>query len=78
MFGKCFESVFESVGFENRKDICFEMEQVTRSNLPTQMSFLFIFFSFDTVVLPLIWQATISLDVSGMSVGHRIVMIAML
>ena len=40
--------------FENSKDY-FEMEQVTKSNLPTQMSLLFIFFSFDIVVLPLIW-----------------------
>ena len=40
---------------ENRKDSCFEVEQVTRGNLPTQMSFLFIFFSFDIVVLPVIW-----------------------
>ena len=33
----------------------FENEQATKSKLPTQMSFLFIFFSFDIVVLPLIW-----------------------
>ena len=58
-----FENVFQfckmfgnvCVCFEIFKDICFEMEQVTKSNLPTQMSFLFIFFSFDIVVLPLIW-----------------------
>ena len=50
---KMFESV--CVCFENSKDVCFEMEQVIRSNLPTQMSFLFIFLSFDNVVLPLIW-----------------------
>ena len=43
------------VCFENSKDICFEMEQVIKCKLPTQMSFLFIFFSFDIVVLPLIW-----------------------
>ena len=43
------------VCFENSKEVYFEMEQVTKSNLPTQMSFLFIFFSFDIVVLPLIW-----------------------
>ena len=43
------------VCFENCKDICFVVEQVTKSNLPTQMSLLFIFFSFDIVVLPLIW-----------------------
>ena len=41
--------------FESSKDSYFEMEQVTKSNLPTQMSFLFIFFSFDIIVLPLIW-----------------------
>ena len=52
-FVRCFESV--GVCFENSKDVCFEIEQVTKSNLPTQMSFLFIFFSFDIVVLPLIW-----------------------
>ena len=51
------EDVLESVCdyFENSKDICFEIEKVIRSNLPTQMSFLFILFSFDVVVLPLIW-----------------------
>ena len=43
------------VYFENSKDICFEMESVSKSNLPTQMSFLFIFFSFDIVVLSFIW-----------------------
>ena len=53
MFCKMFWNVCVFV-FENSKD-CFEMEQVTRSNLPTQMSFLFIFFSIDIVVLPLIW-----------------------
>ena len=53
MFVSCLEMcVFV---FENSKDSCFEMEQVTRSNIPTQMSFLFIFYSFDIVVLPLIW-----------------------
>ena len=57
-----FENVFNfvrclNVGdyFENSKDVCFEMDKVIRSNLPTQMSFLFISFSFDIVVLPLIW-----------------------
>ena len=50
MFWKCV-----GVCFENNKDICFKMEQVTKGNLPTQMSFLFIFFSFDSVVLPLTW-----------------------
>ena len=58
-----FENVFNFVRclemcvfvFENCKDVCFEIEQVTKSNLPTQMSFLFIFSSFDIVVLPLIW-----------------------
>ena len=34
MFGKCFGSVCDC--FENRKDVCFEIEQVTKSNLPTQ------------------------------------------
>ena len=48
-----FESV--SVCFENSKDVLFEIEQVIRSILPTQKSFLFIFFSFDIVILPLIW-----------------------
>ena len=43
------------VVLENSKDSCLEIEQVTRSNLPTQKSFLFIFFYFDTVVVPLIW-----------------------
>ena len=43
------------VCFENSKDICFKMEQLTKINLPTQMYFLFIFSSFDIVVLPLIW-----------------------
>ena len=49
--------MFESVSayFENSKDVCFEMEQVIRGILPTQNSFLFIFFSFDIVVLSLIW-----------------------
>ena len=32
--------------FENSKDGCLEIEQVTKSNLPTQISFLFIFYSF--------------------------------
>ena len=58
-----FENVFNvckmfgnvCVYFENSKDICFEMEQVIRSILPTQKSFMFIFFSFDIVLLPLIW-----------------------
>ena len=54
MFVRMFENVCVFV-FENSKDSCFGMEQVTRSNLPTQMSFLFIFYSFDIVVLPLIW-----------------------
>ena len=37
MFGKCFEDVLESVCdyFENSKDVYFEIEQVTKSNLPT-------------------------------------------
>ena len=53
MFVRCLKmGVFV---FETSKDVCFEMERVIRSNLPTQMSFLFIFFSFDIVVLPLIW-----------------------
>ena len=59
IFWKCFQvcKMYESVGdcFENSKDVCFEIEQVIRSILPTQKSFLFIFFSFDIVVLPLIW-----------------------
>ena len=44
MFSK-FVRYFESVGvcFENSKDVCFEMEQVIRSILTTQKSFLFIF-----------------------------------
>ena len=51
-FVRCFEMcVFV---FENNKD-CFEIEQVTRSYIPTQKSFLFIFFSFDIIILPLIW-----------------------
>ena len=52
-FVKCFGNV--RVYFENSKDSCLEMEQVTRSNLPTQLSFLCISYSFDIVVLPLIW-----------------------
>ena len=58
-----FENVFNFVRclkiyvfvFENSKDVCFEMGKVISSNLPTQMSFLYISFSFDIVVLPLIW-----------------------
>ena len=58
-----FENVFNFVRclkvyvfvFENSKDVCFEMEQVIRSILPTQNSFLYISFSFDIVILPLIW-----------------------
>ena len=58
-----FENVFNvcemfgnvCVYFKNSKDSCFEMVQVTKNNLPTQMSFFFIFFSFDIIVLPLIW-----------------------
>ena len=61
---------------ENSKDSCLEIEQVTRSNLPTQMSFLCIFYSFDIVVLPLICQATLTLDVNETGVGHRITMIS--
>ena len=51
------KDVFESVSvcFENSKEFCFEIEQVIRSILPTQKSFLFIFFFFDIVILPLIW-----------------------
>ena len=52
-FCKMFEGVCDY--FENIKDVCFEMEQVIRRNLPTQMSFLFILFSFYIVVLPFIW-----------------------
>ena len=52
-FVRCFESV--GACFENSKDVLFEIEQVIRSNLPNQMSFLFIFFSFNIVVLPFIW-----------------------
>ena len=39
-----FVRYFESVGacFENRKDVCFKIEQVIRSILLTQMSFLCI------------------------------------
>ena len=35
---QCLESVFESVCdcFKNSKDVYFEIEQVTKSNLPTQ------------------------------------------
>ena len=58
-----FENVFNvckkfgnvCVCFENNKDIYFEMEQVIKSNLPTQMSFLCLLYSFDIVVLPFIW-----------------------
>ena len=58
-----FENVFNickmfgnvCVYFENSKDSCLEIDQVTKSNLPTQMSFLCIFYSIDIVVLPLIW-----------------------
>ena len=82
IFWKCFkfERCFESVGvcFENSKDVCFEMDQVTRSNLPTQKFFMFIFF--------LLWHCYLTIDLvdnsifgcKGMGVGHRIVMIAML
>ena len=38
MFGNV--SVFV---FESSKDSCLKIEQVTRSNLPTKMSFLYIF-----------------------------------
>ena len=59
-FKKCFNVLQDvlkcvCVCFENSKDYCFEIEQVTRSNLPTQMYFLCIFYSFDIVDLPLIW-----------------------
>ena len=50
---KVFENV--CVCFKNSKDSCLEIEKVTRSNLPTQMSFLCISYSFNIVVLPLIW-----------------------
>ena len=41
MFVRCLEMcVFV---FENGKDICLKIDQVTRSNLPTEMSFLCIF-----------------------------------
>ena len=41
---RCLESVCEC--FENRKDVCFEIEQVIRSNLPTQkvLDVLFLLF----------------------------------
>ena len=49
--------MFESGGvyFENIEDVLFEIEQVIRSILPTKKSFMFISFSFDIVILPLIW-----------------------
>ena len=53
MFVKCLERrVFV---LKIARIVCLEIEQVTRSNLPTQMSFLCIFYSFDIVALPLIW-----------------------
>ena len=60
IFWKCFQvlkDVLEVCVFVLKiaRMFVFEMEQVIMSNLPTQMSFLFIFFSFDIVVLPLIW-----------------------
>ena len=38
MFGKCFEDILKVyvIVFENSKDICFEIEQATKINLPTQ------------------------------------------
>ena len=52
-FVRCFESV--SVCLENSKDVFFEIKKVIRSILPTQKSFSFVSFSFDIVILPLIW-----------------------
>ena len=47
-----FVRYFESVGvyFENRKDVCFEMEQVIRSVLPTPKVFL-VYFPFPLTLL---------------------------
>ena len=52
---------FESVGvcFKIARMFSFEIEKVIRSILPTQKSFLFIFFSFDIIILPLIWWTTL-------------------
>ena len=52
-FVRCFESV--GICFKNSKDVCFEIEQVIRSILPTQKVLVHFFLSFDIAILPLIW-----------------------
>ena len=55
IFGKCFESVLKVyvIVFENSKDFYFEIEQATRSNIPTQ-KYLFIS-SFHLILLSYHW-----------------------
>ena len=50
---RCLESVCDC--FENSKDVCFESEQVTKSNLLTQKVFRCVFPPpLDVAILPLI------------------------
>ena len=72
---KCFEMCV--CLFENSKDY-FEVDQVTRSYLPTQKSFFYIFIPLTLLIYhcfgkqPYLWM------LNGMGVGHRMTMIAML
>ena len=60
--------------FENSKD-CLQFDQVTRSNLPTQKSFLYNFYSFDIVVTIAIGKQSYLWMLNGTGVGHRMTMI---
>ena len=79
MFESCLEIVLEMCVclFENRKDY-FEIDQVTRSIIPTQKSFLYIFIPLMLLIYhcfgrqPYLWM------LNGTGVGHRMTMIAML
>ena len=55
MFLKVFLKVYVIV-FENNKDVCFEIEQAIRSNIPTQKVLGVLFpLPLDVAILPLFW-----------------------
>ena len=73
---KCFENVCVCL-FENSK-YCLQIDQITRSYLPIQKSFLYIFIPLILLTYhcfgrqPYLWM------LNGTGVGHRMTMIAML
>ena len=76
---QCFESCFKMCVFvfENSKD-CFKIDQVTRSILPTQKSFLCIFIPLTLLIYHCLGKQPYLWMLNGTGVGHRMTMIAIL